>query len=209
VRKTAIMKYVVFVFLMLIGYNGAIAQEIYNSSGKANYKTKKKNTGYDPDKLVVGGGITLAFGNGYANLGASPIVGYRFFKKFSAGIGVGYQYYKYPSYLDPYNNVYNSYMNIIYPNVWARYFVYRNIFVTGNFEYDFISRKDPLDRYGNLNQTKKSVTNQCFLVGVGGKQPLGGRVSFYGELFYDVLQGEYSPYPKNSPGLRFGIAAGL
>ncbi len=203
------MKYGIFIFLLLFGYCGVMAQEVYNSSGKVNYKGKKKKAGYDPDKLILGGGINLAFGAGYANVGASPIVGYRFKKKFSAGVGVGYQYYKYPSYVDPYNSVHYTYMNIVYPNVWTRYFVFRNIFVTGTYEHDFINMKEPLDRYGNLKQVKEKVTNDCVLVGIGGKQPLGGRVSFYGELFYDVLQGDYSPYPKKSPALRFGIVAGL
>jgi hypothetical protein len=203
------MKYVVFALLMLVGHSGAMAQEIYNSSGKANYKNKKKKTGYDPDKLVLGGGINLAFGSGYANLGASPIVGYRFMKKFSAGVGLGYQYYKYPSYVDPSNNVHFDYMNIIYPNVWARYFVFRNIFLTSTYEYDIINLREPLDRFGNLNETRTKVTNSCMLLGLGLRQSLGGRVSFYGELFYDLLQGDYSPYPKSSPALRFGVAAGL
>lgn len=202
------MKKVVFALFILFMYSGAMAQEVYNSSGKTNYK-KKKTTGYDPDRLIIGGGMNLAFGSGYTNVGASPIVGYRLTKRFSAGIGVGYQYYKFPDYVDPFYNVHYAYMNIVYPNVWARYFVYRNIFINATFEHDIITLKSPLDRYGNLNQTKQSVTNECLLMGVGLRQPLGGRMSFYGELFYDVLQGPYSPYPKNGPGLRFGVAAGF
>lgn len=207
-RKTVIMKKIVFVALLLVGFSGAMAQEVYNSSGKANYK-KKKESGYDPDKLIIGGGMNLSFGSGYANIGVSPIVGYRFKKKFSAGVGVGYQYYKFPEYIDQFNNVHFAYMNMVYPNLWARYFVYRNFFVNGTYEYDFITRKSPLDNKGAINQTTSHVTNQCFLAGIGLRQPLGGRISFYGELYYDVLQGEYSPYPRNSPGLRFGVAAGF
>ena len=202
------MRKIVFIFLLCLSASAVMAQEVYNSSGKTNYK-KKKEKGYDPDKLVLGGGMNLSFGNGYANVGVSPIVGYRFGKHFYAGVGLGYQYYKFPDYIDPFNNVYFSYMNIIYPNVWSRYVVYRNIFVSSAIEYDIISLKRPLDRYGNLKQTTYKVDNRCLLIGVGFRQPLGGRVSFYGELFYDVLQGEYSPYPKGSPGLRFGVAAGF
>lgn len=203
------MKNILFILLFALGATAAHGQEVYNSSGKANYKNKKKQKGYDPDKLILGGGMNLAFGSGYANVGVSPIVGYRLTNHFSAGVGVGYQYYKFPSYLDPFNNYHFTYMNIVYPNFWTRLFVYRNFFVTGTYEYDFITLKEPLDRFGNLKQTKESVNNQCLLVGVGLRQPIAGRVSFYGELFYDVLQGKYSPYPSGSPGLRFGVAAGL
>jgi hypothetical protein len=96
-----------------------------------------------------------------------------------------------------------------YPNIWTRYYVYRNIFVNATYEYDFISVRYPLDRFGNFNETKSSVTNQCLLLGVGLRQSLGGRLSFYGELFYDVMQGQYSPYPKGFPGMRFGLATGF
>lgn len=203
------MRKIVFAILLLMVFSGAMAQEVYNSSGRAHYKKEKKKTGYDPDKLILGGGMNLSFGSGYANVGVSPIVGYRLAKHFSAGVGVGYQYYKLPSYVDPFYNMHYTYGNLISPNLWARYFVYRNLFVNATYEYDLIALKTPLDRYGNLVQTKSNVTNSCLLLGLGLRQPLGGRVSFYGELFYDVLQGEYSPYPKQSPGLRFGVAAGF
>jgi hypothetical protein len=203
------MKNILFILLFALGATAAHAQEVYNSSGKANYKNKKKQTGYDPDRLVLGGGMNFGIGGGYANIGISPIVGYRITDHFSAGIGLGYQYYKFPSYIDPFNNYLYTYMIIIYPIVWTRMFVYRNLFLSAGYEYDFITRKEPLDRFANLNQIKLSVTNQCLLIGVGIRQPIAGRLSFNSELFYDVLQGEYSPYPIGSPGIRFGIAAGF
>jgi len=200
------MKNIFFILLLVLGASATHAQEVYNSSGKANYKNKKKDKGYDPDKLILGGGMNLGIGGGFANVGISPIVGYRLTKYFSAGVGLGYQYYREPDIVD---NKYFTSMNILYPNLWTRIFVYRNIFIGLTYEYDFIKVKTPRDQFLNLNQTKFSVTNQCLLVGLGMRQPIAGRLSFYGELFYDVLQGRYSPYPKGSPGLRFGIAAGL
>jgi hypothetical protein len=204
------MRYVVVVLLLFIGMSYASAQDVYTSSGKTGYQKKmKKNKGYDPEKLIVGGGLNGGFGGGYANAGISPIVGYRFTNRFSAGVGVGYQFYKEPDYIDQNNNIHYAYENIVYPSVWARYFVWRNIFVDATFEYDFIMLQSPLDNYGNLNVTRSNVSNQCLLLGVGLKQPIAGRVSFFGELIYDVLQGEYSPYPHNGPDIRFGIAAGI
>ncbi len=198
------MKKLVWVVLLLAGFSGAMAQEVYNSSGKANYKGNKEKGGFDPDKLVLGGGLNLGIGGGFARLGASPIVGYRIANHLFAGVGCGYQYYK-----APYDDLHNIYQNIIYPNLWARYFVYRNFFINATYEYDIITQRSPLDRYGNFNQTTSNFTNSALLAAVGLKQPLGGRVSFYGELYYDVLQGKYSPYPRNWPGIRFGVAAGF
>ena len=206
------MKNILFLVLLSLGVASVSAQEVYTSSGKPGYQKKvKKTKGYDPEKLVIGGGFNAGIGSGFANIGLSPIVGYRWTKNFSAGVGVGYQYYKSPVAPDPTNpdkELY-QYMSIVYPNLWTRYFVYRNIFVDATYEYDIISLKSPIDHFGNVNQVKSSVTNSCLLLGVGLRQPLGGRVSAYVSLIYDLLQGEYSPYPRNAPDIRFGIVAGL
>jgi len=207
------MKYLIWVLLIFIGIAHTSAQDVYTSSGKSGYhkKTKKKK-GYDPDKLIIGGGLNAGFGGGYANVGIAPILGYRITDHFSAGIGVGYQYYQQPEYVDPVDPYKVSYAreNIVYPNLWTRYFVYRNFFVDGSLEYDFISLKGPgYDNYGNLTTLKANVNNTCLLLGAGIRQPLGGRVSAYFELIYDVLQGKYSPYPAGAPDIRVGFAAGF
>lgn len=206
------MRSAILVLLLCLGFTTVNAQEVYNSSGKKNYKHKRQK-GYDPDRLVVGGWMNLGFGGGYANIGIAPIVGYRITKDFSAGVGLGYQWDRVPRYIDPIDPYKPYYVNqhTIYPSVWARYFVYRNIFLSTSFEYDFIIQRNFGPPYinGYPSPITYHVTNPCALVGVGMKQPIGGRVSFYGELYYDVIQGDYSPYPKGWPGLRFGIVAGL
>jgi hypothetical protein len=206
------MRNVLLALMLCMAVTTVSAQEVYTSSGKPGYQKKtKREKGYDPDKLIVGGGLNAGFSNGYMNLGISPIVGYRITKNFSAGIGLGYQFYKAPAAQDPNNpdKLLYLYQNIIYPSVWTRYFIYKNFFMDLTYEYDFISLKYPLDRYGNVNTVKSNVNNSCLLVGAGIRQPLGGRVSAYVSLVYDVLQGEYSPYPRSGPDLRFGIVAGL
>lgn len=203
------MKKVILAVLLLIGVTGAMAQEVYNSSGKTNYK-KKKKTGYDADKLVIGGGVNLGFGTGFASLGASPMVGYKVLKPLAVGVGVGYLYQKGNGRVDLYNNIHYQYFHVVYPSLWARCFVYRNIYAIAAYEYDFINVRYPeMDYNGNMVQKRANVTNQCALIGAGWKQAISGRVSFYGELVYDVLQGQYSPYTSNFPDFRIGIVAGL
>jgi hypothetical protein len=205
------MKRLVWVLMLFVGVSYASAQEVYTSSGKSHYNKKvKKKKGYDPDKLIIGGGFTAMFGSGYVNAGLSPIVGYRITNNLSAGIGLGYQYFQEPRDVGGYNLMYAR-ENIVYPNVWTRYFVFRNFFVSAAYEYDLIWAKFPgYDPYsGNLIYKKTNETNSCLLLGVGLRQPLGGRVSFFGELVYDVLQGPFSPYPAGSPDVRIGFAAGL
>jgi hypothetical protein len=206
------MKHLIWVLFVFAGISYASAQDVYTSSGKPGYHKKAtKKKGYDPDKLILGGGITLQIGSGMTALGAAPIVGYRITDHFSAGVGLGYLFARSAIGIDPYNSAKLLYVtdNIIYPSVWARYFVFRNIYLTSTFEYDIINQKYPVDNYGNVVPVKSTATNQCLWMGVGLKQPLGGRVYLFGELVYDVLQGKNSPYQPGMPDVHFGIAAGL
>lgn len=208
------MKKVILVVLLLMGVSGAMAQQVYNSSGKTNYK-KKKKTGYDPDKLVLGCGFSLSFAPASASLGIAPIAGYRVMKPLFVGIGAGYQYLKGNPRPDQYNKLHFEHLNIVYPNVWARCFVYRNIYVSASYEYDIINVKYPDWDYssgtGNMVQKEVNVSNNCALLGVGMRNQINGRLSLYTELFYDVIQGKYSIYPGpfSFPGFRVGLAAGL
>ncbi len=209
------MKYIILVLLVVLGVQLAVAQEVYTSSGRPEYakKKEKKKTGYDPSRLIIGGGFIAGFGTGYADVGLSPIVGYRFTDHFSAGVGLGYEYQKstiqlYDQYAGVYNP-YNSSASIISPSVWTRYFVYRNIFLEGKFEYDLIYTNEAnYDNSGNIYTQKATETAPCLLLGGGLRQPLGGRVSVIAEILYDVLQTKYSPY-INEPVINFGIVAGL
>ena len=49
------------------------------------------------DRLFFGGGFGLTVGS-VTHVDISPMVGYRITDRFSAGIGLSYQYYKYPAY---------------------------------------------------------------------------------------------------------------
>ena len=206
------MKKIMLIVLLFTAYNYASAQDVYTSSGKQGYQKKtKKKKGYDPDKLIIGGMPSLAFGDGYVNLGISALVGYRITDHFSAGVGLGYLYSRSPYTVDPYNpnNILYQTESVIYPNVWTRYIVYKGLYVTGSYEYDLIYEKLPLDNYGNVNATRSSATNSCVFLGIGYKQPLSGRLSVYIEGVYDVLQGVNSPYYPGQPQIHIGFAAGL
>jgi len=207
------MKYLAATLLLIFTLNTVWAQDVYTSSGRPGYykKTKKKKTGYDPANLVLGGGVNVLFGSGYADLGLSPIVGYRFTPSFIAGVGLGYQYFQQPDayYSTQYTTYYDK-ENIIYPNIWARYFVWKGVYVASQLEYDLIKFNAPnFDPINNVIYSQTANVNAtCLLVGAGIKQPLGGRAVFYVELMYDVLQQQYSPY-LNTIIPRAGIGVGF
>lgn len=209
------MKKFLFIILLCAGFTYASAQEVYTSSGKAGFHKKtKREKGYDPSKLVVGGGLVANYSSGYAAAGISPIVGYNFFHNFTAGVGLGYLYAQQP-YLQTTDKLYYIKEHIIYPSLWARYIVFRGLYLTTSFEHDIIKLTVPDYDHNNPSQIidyKSTVNTQCLLAGVGLKQPLGGRVSFYFEVMHEFLQNNNpnSPYYGQGPLIfRAGVAAGL
>lgn len=207
------MKKIISALLLSLVFFGATAQEVYNSSGRANGYRKKEQKGYDPDKLVIGGGLNLGYSGDYANLGISPKVGYRVKPFLTVGVGVGYQFYKAYDYTTAANQTVPQYLNIVYPGLWAKCTVYNPFFLSTDFEYDITkySYFQPDYSTGILMKGRKvsqTVTAACWLLGAGFKQPLGGRTSATFEVMYDVIQADYSPY-KQTLVYRAGIYVGL
>jgi hypothetical protein len=214
VKHFVYMKYIVSVLLLCIGVNFASAQEqplMYSSSGRADHaQKKKKKEGFDPSKLIFGGGIVVAAGTDYTDLGISPEIGYRLTNNFSAGIGLGYEYSMIKQY-DYYDNSYTNKANVISPGIWARYMVYRNkVFLEANYEYDMMHFSERyVDNSGMYAASDNLNLNvSCFLLGVGLKYPIAGNVSAVVELLYDVIQDVNSPYYQQ-PVFRFGVLVGL
>lgn len=211
------MKKLWFVLLLCAGFTYASAQEVYTSSGKAGFHKKtRREQGFDPSKLVIGGGLVANYSSGYAAAGVSPIVGYNFFHNVTAGVGLGYLYAQQPAIENTATNqLYYLKEHIIYPSFWARYIVFRGLYVTTSFEYDIMKLSIPdfdINNPSNVINYKKSVNTECLLAGLGLKQPMGGRVSFFFEVMHEFLQNSnvYSPYYGQGPLIfHAGIAAGL
>jgi hypothetical protein len=210
------MKYVVAMLLLCLSLQAATAQDVYTSSGKSvdhPYQRKKGNNGFDPSRIIVGAGFVAMFGSQYTDLGASPILGYRFTERFSAGVGFGFEYVK--SQIQLYDQNSGAYANYpekstnYYPSVWAREMVYRNFFVEGIGEY-VITNYNTYDYDVNYNvaQEKINVGVACLLLGGGLRLPVGGRVAMVPEVLYDVLQNQYSPY-YHMIDFRIGACVGL
>jgi hypothetical protein len=216
------MKYFITLVLICFGISAISAQEVYNSSGRPGKKTHRQEAskkGFDPSKLIFGGGVALAFGD-ITDLGASPMVGYNFSDKFAAGVGLGYEYLNVKNYWALYDQNSSTYLyyplktSVVYPSVWARYLFSRNVFVHAQFEYDVLhATQYDYDANYNVVSSQLNVGVPCLLVGPGIRYPMAGRVGFTFMALYDVLQQPYSPY-KSSDFLtgivfRVGIFAGF
>jgi long-subunit fatty acid transport protein len=200
---------------------GASAQETYTSSGKRpGTKRRVQEKGFDPQKLIVGGGLGLGFGD-ITSIAVSPVIGYRFTDKISAGIGLGFQYYRVKDYFLVYNGVSGQQeyfplkSTFFYPSIWGRYVIYNNIFVHLEAEYDMQKFKayetdsDPnSSTYGLPVPYNVTFNSPALLVGGGLRQPITDRSSLVIIALYDVIQDKYSPY-KNRIDFRIGFNVGF
>ena len=214
------MRKILIVLMLCICAQGVYGQETYNSSGKKGEAKRKelKPKGFDASRLVLGGGAILNFGTGYANVGLSPMVGYKFGERFAAGVGISYQYYRNKfeqvGIVDQNNNLigivqYDRKTSLYSANVWARYIVWRNLFV--HVQPEMMNVGVPTlvqDPVGNLDVGETREYVPAVLVGLGLRQPITGTLSLYLTALYDVIQNPSSPYYKNLD-FRFGFNIGF
>lgn len=202
--------------LAALSVNG-VAQEVYSSSGRPVDEKKRYNDeevkGFDPSKLIFGGGFVFGIGGGVTNLGVMPVVGYRFTDRFAAGIGLGYQYFKVNDAFEVRDNQGMLLQTIDYKtsiyrgSLWARYVIFRNIFVHLEPELNSLDKPPYIDSKGALQLHDRTLV-PCLLAGGGLRQPISDRVSFIAMILYDVLQEPYSPY-LNTIDIRLGVNVGF
>lgn len=149
------------------------------------------------DRIFVGGNLGLQFGT-ITNIEVSPLVGYRFNNKFSAGLGLTYIYFKQeiPGFEDFESNIYGY-------RFFTRYNIQQQFYATA--EYENLSLEF-------LNSTDLSIRREWVpgaFIGGGYFQPLGRRAGLNLSVLYNVLfDDQKSPY--NSPWVfRVGITAGF
>lgn len=215
------MKKLFSILLLAALCQQGIAQQVYNSSGRRGNAGKPKQAGgFDPSRVIFGGGIGLGFGS-TTSISVSPVLGYRFTDHFAAGIGLAYQYIKvreWNAYYDPQTGqqvVYPFKASLLSPSVWARVVLFQNIFAQTELEYDIQTYKaydlDPdfqSPTFGQPKQFKVRYNSPAWLVGLGYRQPVGTNASFIVMALYDVIQDDYSPY-KNRIDVRFGFNVGF
>jgi hypothetical protein len=210
------MKKIVVVLILCLGFSQLQAQEVYNSSGKkgeAKYRSKKQS-GFDPSRLIWGGGIGLGFGDGMFYGSISPVVGYAITDHFAAGVGLSYQYYsnKYEPAYDYYGNYLGTYKmqsSMYIGSLWARYVIWKNLFA--QVEPQILNVDDYHDAYLDYNGKVVNVKREwvpAALVGLGIRQPITDRASVILLAMYDVLQNSNTPYYRTID-FRIGFNIGF
>jgi len=154
-----------------------------------------KSSNFDFSKVFTGGGVGMSFGT-VTVIEASPIVGYRFTEKMSAGIGGIYKYYNDKRFSPPDNRtVYGG-------NAFARYYVTQNIFA--HLEYEYLTYKT---NYFTLFGDQESISEWGLLAGGGYRQPISQKAYAYALILYNFNETKYTPY--ENPVIRIGVEFGL
>lgn len=143
------------------------------------------------DKVFFGGNLGFQFGT-QTVADISPLVGYRFTDKISAGIGFTYQYYHYKDkYYDFETNIYGG-------RVFGRYNFTDYLF--GHLEYEYLN----LDAY---DFPGKRVDVGSLLAGGGYIQHFGRNSGIVAMILYNFTESAYTPY--TNPIIRVGFVVGL
>jgi len=164
---------------------------------------EEKTVGFKKELLFTGGNINLSFFNGATVLGASPQLGYSVTKWLDAGVIFGYTY---SSQRDGFDNKFRQ--TIIGPGAFMRIFPVNFLFITAQYERNFIKQKF-LYSTGGTDVNKINVSSM--LLGAGYCSGREGRNSFYYyfSVSVDVLNKANSPYTDRLNTLLPVVNAGF
>jgi hypothetical protein len=181
-----IIKIALCVCILLTGSSSSFGQ----SGNISKEELKSMTLG---QRIYFGGIVGASFGT-VTNIQLMPIAGYRILPRWSAGIGVNYQYFKDNRYRPAYET------NVFGGNVHSRVFVYQNLFA--HTEFEVLNFEVPVVDSGSYSLIRKNVP--AWFVGAGYFLPIGQRSGMAVTFLYDLIQDTYSPYPANYT-LRIGF----
>ena len=147
----------------------------------------------DDNSHYLGGNIGLQFGT-VIHLNFSPHYGYYFTERFSAGVGLTYQYYNNAGYSPP------LILNISGGNVFARFDVFDILYL--HVENEILTYKT--DMFSPIRTIEQIYSYN--LLGGAGYRVLFGQNSkdcTYIMLLYNFNETTFTPYVN--PVIRFGI----
>jgi hypothetical protein len=146
---------------------------------------QNKNTDWETlrKKLFFGGNFGMQFG-AFTFLDVSPMIGYNISDKASVGVGYTFNYLR--------NRFTNTSLIIRGGRVFARYFIFPQLFAHGEYE--------ALQGLYSSDRTKWFYTP---LAGLGYRQKMGERVFFDLQALWNFNPNINSPYAN--PVIRAGI----
>lgn len=160
------------------------------------------------DRMYVGGNIGLQFGT-ITDVEVSPHVGYYIYPRWSAGIGINYEYYNrkssiyYPYAIDTHIYGYNIFTRLaLIQDLGKTFGIGNGISIIGQAEYERLSlERKYFERTSSLDEGRFWLDS--FLVGGGIKQAIGKRSSIYLLIMWNLNETINSPY--SNPIFKFGF----
>ena len=163
------------------------------------------------DRLFFGGNIGLMASNAYTDIELSPHIGYYITSRWSAGVGITYEYYnnKFHWFITPKNEferfethiyggrLFTNYVIVNNMNDWIPLGFHFRIFA--HVEHEILSYEKGFLEY---NATGRKMLNS-FLVGGGFRFPMGRRSSMNLTILWNLNPDLNEKY-GNGPILRIG-----
>lgn len=187
------VKKIYFLIIMFLIANISFAQE-FITEDEATGNTSKVSFW---DNVYFGGDLGMSFGS-YTYVNIAPEAGYIFTDRFSAGVGIIYQYYNLNSTVNPYKtSVYGG-------KVFARFFVWESLFLYGVTE--IVSLESRYFDYTGQFESQNRFLMASPLVGVGYFQRFSNKGGVALMLLFNLNQSRNSPYYNYPmPIIRVGI----
>ena len=187
------VKKIYFLIIMFLIANISFAQE-FITEDEATGNTSKVSFW---DNVYFGGDLGMSFGS-YTYVNIAPEAGYIFTDRFSAGVGIIYQYYNLNSTVNPYKtSVYGG-------KVFARFFVWESLFLYGVTE--IVSLESRYFDYTGQFESQNRFLMASPLLGVGYFQRFSDKGGVALMLLFNINQSRNSPYYNYPmPIIRVGI----
>jgi hypothetical protein len=190
---------ILLLFVSIIGFSQDEDTYVFGDNAGNSSNSSSTGGGFDWDRVTVGGGLFLQFGdNSY--IAISPTFGYYLMDNVIVGIGGSYVYEENN---DPYyiNYSANTYSAMIYSQ-----YIFEDlpIILHTELEYATISVKYQ-DQFFN-DQTFEMLN---VYVGGGLKQAIGDNSYLYFMGLWNLNETKESNYVQPNPIIRVGIAIGL
>lgn len=187
----------------------------YDYIGLAPQKKKKKQSGFDKERILIGPGLNFGAAQQAFFFTIAPSVGYAWSEHFYSGISTSFSYYQFTQ--NEYNvltnqvEAYKYKMPIYSMSVFARaiignYFMINFEPEINNIKYFYVPYPDPVTKKLKADSYRKNIP--ACLVGIGYMQRFGQYSHSYLMANYDLVQNPNSRY-YGTLDIRAGIMLSL
>ncbi len=190
----------IIIVLFVVTFGQAQEDEyVYGDTQSSSQNSSGSSSGFDWQRVSIGGGFYAAFGSNSYFL-VAPTVGYHITDNFLAGVGINYAYEKVQlgvSY--PYkSNTYGA-------SIFSQY-KFGDLPFLAHAELEYVNINVDFES-GFVEDLSLNLVNPY--VGGGLKQQMGAYSYFYALILYNLNETQESNIVQQNPTIRIGFSVGL